>query len=136
MRFERVGPEFVAKLRAAVVEGEVLVSAEDRENYGHDETEDLSHPPEVVVRVRDAGDESLADLIVDLDLADTDRDLEELRDVEAALARLDKGNYGACVKCGAPIPVARLKVYPTAKRCQPCQRIYEQTFAHKGRPSL
>jgi len=87
-------------------------------------------------RVRDVGDESLADLIVDLDLADTDRDLEELRDVEAALERMKLGSYGVCTKCGGPIPVERLTAYPTAKRCQPCQRMYEQTFVQPARKSL
>ena len=87
-------------------------------------------------RVRDVGDESLADLIVDLDLADTDRDLGELRDVEAALGRISLGSYGTCVKCGGPILVERLAAFPTAKRCQPCQRMYEQTFAQQTRASL
>lgn len=87
-------------------------------------------------RVRDVGDESLADLIVDLDLADTDRDLEELRDVEAALARIGLGIYGMCVDCGGPIPVERLTAFPTAKRCQPCQRMHEKTFAQKSKATL
>jgi RNA polymerase-binding protein DksA len=87
-------------------------------------------------RVRDVGDESLATLIVELDLADTDRDLEELRDVEAALERMRLGTYGNCVKCGGPIPVERLTAYPTAKRCQPCQRMHEQTFVQPSRKSL
>ena len=87
-------------------------------------------------RVRDVGDESLADLIVDLDLADIDRDLEELRDVEAALARMNLGAYGTCLNCGGPIPVERLEAYPTAKRCQPCQRVHERSYAHKGQSSL
>jgi RNA polymerase-binding protein DksA len=87
-------------------------------------------------RVRDVGDESLADLIVDLDLADIDRDLEELRDVEVALTRISLGAYGTCADCGGPIPVERLEAYPTAKRCQPCQRTHERSYAHKGQSSL
>jgi RNA polymerase-binding transcription factor DksA len=87
-------------------------------------------------RVRDVGDESLADLIIDLDLADTDRDLEELREVEAALARMNLGTYGVCIDCGGPIPYARLAASPQAKRCQECQRSHEHQYAQKGRPSL
>jgi len=87
-------------------------------------------------RVRDVGDESLADLIVDLGLADIDRDLEELRDVEAALARMSVGAYGTCLNCGGPIPVERLEAYPTAKRCQPCQRVHERSYVQKGQSSL
>ena len=87
-------------------------------------------------RVRDLGDESLADLIVDLNLADTDRDLEELRDVEAALGRLSLGTYGTCIKCNGPIPVERLTAFPTAKRCQPCQAMHEKTYVQQGHASL
>ena len=87
-------------------------------------------------RVRDLADESVADLIIDLDLAEIDRDLEELRDVEAALSRMQQGAYGGCVTCSGAIPYERLAAYPTAKRCQRCQRIREQTYAHKATPTL
>jgi len=87
-------------------------------------------------RVRDLEDESLADLITDLDLAETDRDLEELQDVEAALGRIAQGGYGVCIKCGGTIPVERLEAYPTAKRCHACQSMYEKTYAGKASPSL
>ena len=87
-------------------------------------------------RVRDVGDESMADLIVDLDLADTDRDLQELKDVEAALTRMHLGTFGTCLDCGGPIRVERLAAYPTAKRCQPCQAMHEKTYAQQGRASL
>lgn len=87
-------------------------------------------------RVRDVGDESLADLVVDLDLADTDRDLQELKDVEGALTRLSLGTFGTCVQCGGPITIERLTAYPTAKRCLPCQRMHEKTFVQEGRASL
>lgn len=87
-------------------------------------------------RVRDEEDESVADLIVDLDLAEIDRDLEELRDVEAALERLREAAYGVCIGCRAAIPYARLKAYPTAKRCVRCQRVHEKTYAHAATPTL
>jgi len=87
-------------------------------------------------RVRDVGDESMADLIVDLDLADTDRDLQELKDVEAALMRMRLGTYGICMHCGGPIQVERLAAYPTAKRCQPCQAMHEKTHVQQGHASL
>lgn len=87
-------------------------------------------------RVRDLGDESLADLITDLDLADTDRDLGELQEVEAALTRMRLGTFGTCVTCGGPIPLERLAAYPAASRCQPCQRMHEKTHVQPGRASL
>ncbi|MFN9324287.1 MAG: FAD-binding oxidoreductase, partial [Flavobacteriales bacterium] len=50
MVFQRVDGAFIERLRHAIGNGDVLVSQEDLEHYGHDETEDLVHPPEVVVQ--------------------------------------------------------------------------------------
>lgn len=45
-------PAFLDALRSAVGGPAVLTGEEDREHYGHDETEDLRFPPQVVVRPR------------------------------------------------------------------------------------
>ena len=44
----------------------------------------------------------------------------ELRRVEAALARLDDGEYGACIECGEDIEPKRLELDPTAPLCMGC----------------
>lgn len=49
-------------------------------------------------------------------------DLLELRQIDAALARLADGSYGFCVKCGAEIGAARLTAVPAAPLCQACAR--------------
>ena len=43
-----------------------------------------------------------------------------LEELEAAVARLDRGTYGTCVSCGAPIPEARLEARPAALTCVGC----------------
>ena len=51
------------------------------------------------------------------------RDLdEELGRIKSALARLDAGNYGQCVKCGREIPEGRMNVYPAAETCIDCSK--------------
>jgi RNA polymerase-binding transcription factor DksA len=40
--------------------------------------------------------------------------------VAAALTRLDAGEYGACMRCGEPIPYGRLLVMPEATHCLRC----------------
>ena len=50
MALQRVDEAFITRLRAVVINGDVLMGEEDRRAYGQDETEDLVHPPEVVVR--------------------------------------------------------------------------------------
>lgn len=58
--------------------------------------------------------------------AEQDRDAGELRDIAAALARIDEGRYGICTECGTQIPFARLNVQPSALRCIECQQRYER----------
>ena len=76
----------------------------------------------------DAGDESVADAIADTDQADLNRDLGELRAVEAALDRFEVNRYGFCKECGVEIPLARLEANPAASRCAACQGRHEKTF--------
>ena len=54
-----------------------------------------------------------------------ERDRQELREVEAALHRLDAGTYGDCDSCAEPIPLRRLLVQPAATRCAACQAKHE-----------
>jgi RNA polymerase-binding transcription factor DksA len=46
---------------------------------------------------------------------------QQLREIEAALARIGDGLYGACINCGGEISRARLKGDPTVKHCTGCQ---------------
>lgn len=59
--------------------------------------------------------------------AEQDRDTSELREITAALTRMDEERYGECIDCGRAIPLARLEVQPTALRCVPCQQRFEKT---------
>lgn len=44
----------------------------------------------------------------------------ELARIDAALARLEDGIYGICLKCGDPIAEARLMAVPDAPLCASC----------------
>ena len=78
-------------------------------------------------QVRDLEDDSFADLMVDVNLAEIDRDLQELRLIDAAKLRMDDGSYGHCESCGLPIELARLRATPFASRCFDCQSAFERT---------
>lgn len=45
---------------------------------------------------------------------------QEIGRIEAALERLDAGEYGWCVTCGEPIADARLELDPACTRCIAC----------------
>lgn len=85
-----------------------------------------SNPKELAGPVYDLKDESLGQMLRDVRLADMHRDIQELLDIDAALQRMQSGRYGLCMDCNKPIPLARLRAYPTAKRCRPCQEIHER----------
>lgn len=86
--------------------------------------------------VGDAGDESVAHMITDLDLASANRDVSELRDVEAALQRIREGTYGTCIQCGADLEFERLNAQPTALRCVECQTQFEKLHANHNTPTM
>ncbi|HEX9278333.1 MAG TPA: TraR/DksA C4-type zinc finger protein [Casimicrobiaceae bacterium] len=78
----------------------------------------------------------LADILADLDIATVTRDVAELAEVEAALARIADGSYGTCSDCGRPIGWPRLNVQPTAERCIACQEKREVRAGRPGHPTL
>jgi RNA polymerase-binding transcription factor DksA len=47
-----------------------------------------------------------------------------ITEIDAALARLEAGTYGLCVRCGAPIPEERLELRPFAATCVTCQQLH------------
>jgi DnaK suppressor protein len=58
----------------------------------------------------------------------------EAENVEIALARLAKGDYGRCVDCGKEIPPERLVAIPEAVRCIEDQARWEATLRARWTP--
>jgi DnaK suppressor protein len=71
-----------------------------------------------------------------VEAADTDRDIAELKELDAAAQRLDHDTYGQCADCGGDIELERLFARPGATRCIACQRRHEKTHASPERSSL
>ncbi|MFP5329849.1 MAG: TraR/DksA family transcriptional regulator [Alphaproteobacteria bacterium] len=46
----------------------------------------------------------------------------EIASIRRALARIDDGSYGVCVRCGEDIAPARLEARPEAALCIQCAR--------------
>jgi RNA polymerase-binding protein DksA len=97
---------------------------------------DEEHYRALAGEVHDVEDESVADLLVDITLAEIDRDVREVRDIEQALIRIGSRNYGRCVDCGTPIDFERLKARPAAQRCLPCQQQHEKTYRDNRHDTL
>jgi RNA polymerase-binding protein DksA len=45
---------------------------------------------------------------------------EQIRDIQQAMLRIDRGEYGTCARCGGEIGLARLNALPTATHCIDC----------------
>jgi len=53
--------------------------------------------------------------------------INNLKEVEEALGRINKKEYGKCQHCGAEISPKRLDVLPFARFCVPCQETMESS---------
>jgi DnaK suppressor protein len=49
-----------------------------------------------------------------------EREQAKLGQVTTAFQRIEAGTYGLCTECGAPIPFARLEVFPETPTCTAC----------------
>jgi DnaK suppressor protein len=86
--------------------------------------------------VHDLADQSLADVLVDVNLAEVDRQIDGIRAIEAALLRIAKGGYGVCSDCGGEIGLDRLHAEPASHRCTECQALHERTYVQLDHPKL
>ncbi len=76
--------------------------------------------------VPDSAELAAADVVLDIDRTEIDRDMTELAAIDAALTRIELGSYGTCVDCGRGIETARLITAPEAPRCFACQELAEK----------
>jgi len=67
------------------------------------------------------GEDRMADLNAEPEVAALERDVVELREIEAALGRVHEPDFGLCADCEADIPFARMQATPWARRCVACQ---------------
>jgi DnaK suppressor protein len=120
-------PKIEARLRQRYNE---LWADVRRELGKHDEQQ----YQDLVQGAGDPEDDATANLLIDLNLKEIDRDVEELRQVQSAIARLRRGEYGRCQRCGNDIAPARLEALPYAALCLPCQEREERV--RTSTPSL
>ena len=59
--------------------------------------------------------------------------LDELKQIEESLKKIQAGTYGICDMCGVVIPLGRLKAKPFAKFCTECRTVYEHEFVKRAK---
>jgi len=72
----------------------------------------------------DENSEEVSDMIED----DTTLDMleDEIDQIDKALDKIKRGDYGKCSKCGKPIEDKRLEFNPSATYCSKCQNKIEK----------
>jgi DnaK suppressor protein len=102
----------------------------------HAKAEDLrrslsaKHPAQVLGRLEDPSDEGDLSLHSHEEWIFSNRsmlDSQVLREVQAALKRVDEGQFGICQECGEPISPKRLEALPWARYCVRCQEMSSQS---------
>jgi len=58
-----------------------------------------------------------------------DRESALLKQVQAALNRIEDESFGVCLRCDEEIPERRLRAVPWAAYCVPCQEIIDRQRA-------
>ena len=92
----------------------------------HGQEEDRRLEAALPQRAAETDDEGAAETARLADLAHLSRNADELKRIDAALARVADGSYGICIDCDEPIGAQRLHAYPAALRCAACQERHER----------
>jgi DnaK suppressor protein len=79
----------------------------------------IEKTPDALDEVQLAGERELA-------IRNLDRESNLLRNVKAALRRIDDGSYGICVHCEEDISPKRLNAVPWTPFCIQCQEQYDR----------
>jgi DnaK suppressor protein len=91
-------------------EAELLHALRARDDLSIEQTADLMDD------IREASEKELA-------IRNMDSRFNLLREVRAALERIQSGSYGTCVECEAAISHRRLAAVPWSPRCVQCQAL-------------
>jgi RNA polymerase-binding transcription factor len=105
---------------------EVEAAVRSRLTYVREERASADH-----FHALEDGEVSDVDLQEDLELAVVQMKLETLKQIDAALIRLDAGFYGRCIECGDDIAAARLRALPFAVRCLECEGAREMATGRR-----
>jgi len=95
---------------------------------------ELAHATEssyaaIAGEVPDFGDQATASSLADYENVIARRHVEAVKEIDDALLRIKARGFGKCADCGIDIGFARLRAFPAARRCVPCQSMHERTFA-------
>jgi RNA polymerase-binding protein DksA len=69
---------------------------------------------------KDAAGVALRNSFAGMAVANIEREVRNLAEIDLSLRRMETGEYGTCGLCGDKIPLARLKAIPWTRCCVEC----------------
>ncbi len=106
-----------AKQRLEKMRREVIQGLQDASNAARELGQDA---------VPDIGDMSANTYSRDILLNLNEAQQQKIRDIDAALDRLENGVYGLCARCEEEIPLRRMEVRPFSRYCVECKTEVEK----------
>jgi len=87
----------------------------------------------LAARLEPGDDAASADALAERGISLLAHEQEELKAIDAALARLRDGGFGLCQRCGVNIAAGRMHAQPSAAMCLACQEEQERHRSFGGR---
>jgi DnaK suppressor protein len=113
-----MGPRQVAYFRRKLIGWKDAILLEARETLAQLQTEPLREP--------DITDRASSETDWSIELRTRDRQRKLISKIDAALRRIDEGEYGYCEVTGEPISLARLEARPIATMTVEAQERHER----------
>jgi DnaK suppressor protein len=76
-------------------------------------------------RMADFVDQAAAECEQTVELVIRGRESDQIREIEAAILRIDQGRFGVCGRCGREIAPKRLLLAPLSRLCTACKQRME-----------
>ncbi len=113
-----MNPRQLEYFRQKLLNWKEEILRESRETLGHLQAETENHP--------DLADRASSETDRALELRTRDRQRKLISKIDAALRRIEEGEYGYCEETGEPISLARLEARPIATLSLEAQERHER----------
>ncbi len=111
--------EDLTEIRAHLLQMRAEVLAESERAYAASQSLGKDGVPDI----GDMSSNSYSQEVL-MNLSETQR--SRVRDIDAAVERMDKGVYGLCMRCEEDIPARRMEVRPFSRYCVDCKTEVEK----------
>lgn len=116
-----------------IIEKFRLQLTEKRDEILNEAGKTLSEMTDQNTNIPDPNDRASVESDRSFELRIRGRERKLLSKIEAALERVDEGEYGICDDCGEDIGIKRLEARPVTTLCIDCKTLQEQREKSQGK---